>query len=177
MVFRNGKFIRNGRTIVILEMNFFQGAVTADVGTSTDDAELVVEDVLNAASSFLTVTDPRGLYISQVELQLDVSLESASPIIGWIGGRLSEVVGRYESGGQSPDSAVPAFLTTSLVLNPDPNQYAVTSDFRIERRANRPYPENVYFSQAPLRTSDHVALLGEFEDALRSVDRADALKR
>ena len=40
------------------------------------------------------------------------------------------------------------------------------SAFRIERREGVEFPTNLYFSTAPLRTDDHLAVLQEWEDSL-----------
>ena len=42
-------------------------------------------------------------------------------------------------------------------LNPQP------AAFLVERRLNVPYSHNVWFAQAPLRTTDHVAILQKLE--------------
>jgi hypothetical protein len=52
-------------------------------------------------------------------------------------------------------------------MNLDPSKLPLLLDFRVERRVGAPYDQNVYYSGAPLRTADHVAVLEEFERAMQ----------
>jgi hypothetical protein len=55
----------------------------------------------------------------------------------------------------------------SVAVNAELWQAKITPGvFSIERRADSPFSEKTYFSNAPLRTSEHIAILQEFESAL-----------
>ena len=46
------------------------------------------------------------------------------------------------------------------------NRQHPISDFSIQRRADTPYTDKKYFSQAPVSTEEHLKLLEEFESEL-----------
>jgi hypothetical protein len=50
------------------------------------------------------------------------------------------------------------------VINRDPNRRRKPSRFSVERRLGRPFSENLFYCQAPLKTDDHFGLLSALED-------------
>ncbi len=163
IVFRHGKFVREGRPIVINSLALYPQAVTADTPASTDDADAVIDDLLSAADGIAQEISPRRLYTSHVEVRLDVPLEwAASPLAKQMGLWLSGAVRQYDPSVPN-DVALPEFRLKALEMLPDPGQLPLPSFFRIDRRDGVPYGDNVYFSQAPLRTMDHIGMLEQFE--------------
>jgi hypothetical protein len=60
-----------------------------------------------------------------------------------------------------------AYEPTSVLLGPDLTLTKLSPvQFSIERRAETPFFENTYFSNAPLRTADHLDVVKQFEEAL-----------
>jgi hypothetical protein len=64
---------------------------------------------------------------------------------------------------------------SNVVVSADLSQSRLTpGGFKIERRADAPFKAKAYFSSAPLRTSVHLELLHEFEDALKGTHPSDS---
>ena len=60
-----------------------------------------------------------------------------------------------------------SFQPFGLTIGVDETQGAITpAFFTVERRAQVPFEENVYFSTAPVPTDDHMIILEKFEAAL-----------
>jgi hypothetical protein len=59
------------------------------------------------------------------------------------------------------------FEPTAVLFNVDTSQAkSPPAMFSIERRVDVPFEENTYFSQAPLRTAEHIEILNTFEASL-----------
>jgi hypothetical protein len=59
------------------------------------------------------------------------------------------------------------FEPTAILINADLSQAKIgPAIFSVERRADIPFSENIYFSSAPLRTSEHLDVVKEFEASL-----------
>ena len=68
------------------------------------------------------------------------------------------------------DHPMQQFTTTGLVLDCDSlEKGGLKKPFRflLERRVDTPFAANVFYSQAPLSTEDHLAFLGRIEDLAR----------
>ena len=106
---------------------------------------------------------PRA-YFHQVEFVLPKPLSQHFGELQLIGAAISAFVNGYgvencplyEFGGFSMNFDLVKFFD----LQPMPQPFA------IERRVGSKYEENKYFSQAPLRTQDHRAILEQIEQLL-----------
>src|ERR1019366_7101267 len=67
-------------------------------------------------------------------------------------------------------TACPDYEPSSFILFFDNSKFTnpptFAGSFLVDRRAGAGYEENRYYSQAPLRTADHIALLNELEKLL-----------
>jgi hypothetical protein len=100
--------------------------------------------------------------VSQVIFRSDVNLTEINPTIRTAARELTERICAITSERLS-------YELTALVIDYD--QMArkhPLGRFSIQRRDNTPFSENKYFSEAPLQTDDHIALLERFETDLRS---------
>lgn len=108
----------------------------------------------------------KRVYHSQVVCQIEPSIELRLKEIGIIENLINKHIPRPDMPFKIKRLAFgggdisPFFMPTSM----DAIEHA---DFIIERRAGEPYSENRYFSSAPLRTAEHLALLEEFEQVFR----------
>ena len=167
--FQHGKCVHDGRTIVVESVELYPNAVAVQAARSTtDDADIAMEHLLTAGAAFLAETSPQRLYVNQLDLTLDTHLDWASPIAARMGPMLSKMIASYNP-QLPPDAFAPGFRLASLSMLIDPSQFPLPCDFRLERRAGMAYSENRYFSQAPLRTDDHIAMLNEMENQIRTL--------
>jgi len=161
LVFEHGQLVHEGRPIVIHKLQIYRQAMVVETGLTTDDSDLVLGDLIRAGRErgLITRVGTPLLYISQLEIGLDSTLEQACPISRAIGARLLEVLTRYAYG--PPSFPMPQVF--GIAMKPDPQKQQMPCDFRIEKREGASYDDTLHFSQAPLRTSDHVAVLEEFD--------------
>ena len=167
LTFSHGKFSgADGIEVLVQTLKVFPQAVSVDTTSSTQVSEAILDDLAEWATSSLNLQiqqiNPRRVYLSQLELTLDAQLERCFPTTNPVRQRLMDSLRSYGQEGPM------AFQVSSLGLNVDPTKSAVACDFRIERRVNWPYEANTYFSQAPLTTAYHVAVLEEFERVMQA---------
>lgn len=161
VVFEGGKAGEVGN----LRFQIFSGALVVDTTSSTQDSERILEDTLVWASNeFGLAYKPslvrRAAYLSQVTFHSDVPLSMLHPVLSAISKKLSERVPQFFG---LPVSYEP----TTIVIGFDPlTLKTAPSAFTIDRRADAPFSENKYFSQAPLPTQEHIGLLEEIEREL-----------
>lgn len=169
MTFTHGKFAlvkakpssrgKSPREIIIDRFQIYNNILLVDTKTDTDYADLFLEDVMGwAAETFdVNFTDLplRKIYASQLEVEC---LNARLPEFQ-LGKRIEEFLRAY---GQEP---LP-FETSSITIHCDLTQIQpppFPSPFVFGRREGLPYSSNMFFSSAPLATSDHLALLNDVE--------------
>jgi hypothetical protein len=173
--FQVGK-MRVGNRVIKIEQFIvsYVGTQTTSLGaatrTSSDDAETFLEDFMVwAKSEFgLDVTPVfSSAYHGQVEFVLDTDrLSNRFEELNELGKGITKIIEGYGLKNCPPfelagltmhfDSSDPAFAS----IKPIPTAFA------IERRVGARYAENKYFSQAPLKTADHRAVLEQLEKLL-----------
>lgn len=142
-----------------VELSMYNDGVLADTRSSTKDADQFLNDVLtSAAKQFSLAYQPnmirKKLYYSELDIKLGKEFNFLNPQLQGFAGKISSLL-----------DGVP-FEFSGLAFSVHPNPPWQYSPFKIERRINTPWPENRYFSCAPLHTEDHIALLKEFEQNL-----------
>ncbi len=161
--FQHGKFVQDKKSFVVELLQFLVippgiSAIICDTRTSTDDCDLFIDDYIKQANlsrpDMITVTEP-PIYASHLEFTMDKPLADLcqSPV-------------------RAAAEAVDHLLTDYGMKTPpfEPAQIGIACDqagrggllvnpFTIERRAGFRYGSNVFFSQAPLRTRDHIEVL------------------
>jgi len=158
--FRHGRLIIEGRAIVVQQLVVFNDGVIVDTTTSTDDSDLFLTDLLRWARELLPHAEPSGpkLYLSNLEIRMRFPLDNYAPTFGPMGNKIRAMLNGY--GIEAPRYEV-SEVTLSFDqigrLGPQPGT------FNLDRRANVPYEENIWFAQAPLKTADHINLLLDLE--------------
>jgi hypothetical protein len=148
------------------KMTIFTDGIVIETGSSTEDTETALHELLLWAKEDMGIKYEaamikRKVFYSQLAFYLDVKPEVMHPILGELAATLSDAA--------SKQAGVPMMYRTSgIVLGPSTLIAKFpTGNFTIERRVDVPDSENKYFSGAPLRTPEHLALLEKFETALR----------
>jgi hypothetical protein len=97
-------------------------------------------------------------YVSQLEVTTTIDIEAVVPKINAIGALLA---GALQSYGQP----VPDYKINGIKMHYDSMTTPVprAPEFVFERRAGQLYSTNQFFTSAPLRTKDHMYILGELE--------------
>ncbi|HIF09601.1 MAG TPA: hypothetical protein EYQ81_06975 [Sneathiellales bacterium] len=159
IVFQHGKFENS----VIRKFSVFNDGFTAESQAGNDHAVLFLENFMHWAEnqlevSILEISEPKIYYDSQMVIQLDVDLSSKLEFISFV----SDSIGKYAS---DYGLSYQGYEASGISLSPDQSdvkgyQY---SPFRIERRVGQPFRKNIYYSTAPLKTSDHKELLEQIE--------------
>jgi hypothetical protein len=161
--FHEGKFKIGNRYVGIALLQIRPGIIAVDTHTSTDDADLIIDDfVADARANSPESVTPLGppLYVDQVEF----SMERVPPIPQEYGSAAA-VIDRYLA---DYGLTVPKYSFWSMALNLDPHGLGQIQPpyFSIERRAGFPFSAKMFFSQAPLRTKEHLALLEQLDSTL-----------
>jgi len=168
ITFRHGIFEVDGRSVVIDSVQIYPTAVLAGTTgphTSTDDADEFLNQLISWASKtfgiqYLKIAEPA--YSSQLEVKLARSLNDYFPSMKTVCEMASRML---------PDifSSKPPYEVAGITLSFDRLKYTPTpANVRIERRDSAPYSENLYFSEAPLTTKNHLVLLTALEETLRA---------
>ncbi|HZQ19606.1 MAG TPA: hypothetical protein VFA90_12860 [Terriglobales bacterium] len=145
---------------------WFNG-VGLDVRSSTDDAKSILEKSfewlkkevgLNYAPDMVK----RWAYLNQITFYSDADFNAVHPALRNVSNKVTAAVSRIQG---SDFAFSPNYLGWGF--DRTIRQFPI-SDFSIQRRADTPFSENKYFSQAPLSTDEHLKILAEFEaDLLR----------
>ena len=141
-------------------------SVAASTRSSTDEADFFLDHLTNL------VADKYGLdktqvflpaYHSQIEFALEQAISSPFETFASIGHEIAAVLKRYGK------NDCPEFEFAAFSMDFDrtkPQSMPVPTPFAVERRVGAAYEENKYFSQAPLKTGDHKAVLERLEKLL-----------
>ena len=137
------------------DLSIWIGAMTK---TTTDASDEFLADVLGWAEQQYQIDTSEVL---PVRFQNQCEIVLVRPLSHWlecvrpINEALSGMLCSYGFGTLDFDVSSIKFRTDDT----QPTSSYLNSEFKFERRANRPYAESCYFSLAPLRTSDHEQLI------------------
>ena len=167
-VFEHGKFLLDARAVRIDSLHIYNNALSAINRTSTDDTDAFLDDLMEFAYKELDaqLDAPTACsYISRLEVQAHMSFSSYFARLRPVEERITQEVSQYGFSDVKMQFQMTGFIvyfdTAKLATPP-------VQAFSIERRIQTPFEANVFFSQAPLKTSVHIASLEELENILRS---------
>jgi hypothetical protein len=159
--FADGKF--SDGTLDRLQV--FTHGLIVDTRVSTDVSAALLRDTLLWAKSELGLHYEERMikrtgFGSQLTFESEMKMGRLNPVIGRIGETISSKL--------SATMGQPiVYEPTGVLLNLDQSLSKLTPGvFSIERRAEVPFTQNKYFSNAPLSTQDHIDILKDFENAL-----------
>jgi len=167
VIFNHGKFTikrsSEPNEIVINNMEVYNDGLVVSTTAYAEDADLFMDDVIEwVCKTFGSKIDTNlpihKTYTSQIEFRSDVSLNAYFPQAPKFGKQITDLL---ESYGQRPQPFELSSFT--LYLDLEQMKIPIPSTFTISRRDKMPFSSNLYFSSAPLKTSDHLALLEELE--------------
>lgn len=156
-IFEHGTFNRR----LVKRIAFGDGFFACDVQGKTDDAEALANDIEAWAIELGYQRKDDGVtataYASEVEFSLSIAASARLKELAAFGGKVGEFVRSY--GNESGDYALDRI---GFIADPTAFQLLRTVPFAIERRAGLPFSKDLWYSAAPLRTDDHLTLLGEY---------------
>lgn len=151
--------------INVLRLSLYLRGIIVETRSSTDDSEAFLSDLLgwiNGLTGAETVRVIRRLYVSHLIFETDKG-------VALLNHRLAEL-GRWaaEKISERMETKLPAFEVCGLQFGFDELTYRFPPGrISVERREESPFPDNKYFSSAPLQTDDHVEFLKRFEAIVR----------
>jgi hypothetical protein len=97
---------------------------------------------------------------SQLEIRLRQPLPELFPALRPLGKTITDRLDDFF------ETARPTYELMTLNFGFDKTQFPTTSPgfVRLDRRAGSPFDQEVYWSEAPLSTEHHIAVLSEFEE-------------
>jgi hypothetical protein len=151
---------------VIDRMVIYGNGILVDTRSGTDTSRHLIEEALSWGKSELSLNYSPGMirrfgYVSQLTFHSSVSLNVLNPALQRLSDRLTEIVSEIH--GEKI-----RYQTASFQIQHDPlARKNSIAGFTIFPRVGTPFSENKYFSEAPLPTDKHIALLEDFEAELR----------
>jgi hypothetical protein len=157
VTFRHGIF--NGQ--VIDRVQIYNNGILAEGAIPTNSCFDFISDVIEFATKeagieIQSIPQKAALYNSTLHVEYDVSFEKHLQSANFVSNILSEKLAKYGA-----DAAI--FELSGLIF-----QSGVQTPFRVERLAGSPTGSNIYFTTAPLTTSDHEEVLIAIEDAFKA---------
>jgi hypothetical protein len=160
--FEHGKVDVDGTTIVIGRLQIWTNGLSVVTTTTTREAELALIDVLKWASEVFSVTfeeirSPANY--GQLEIQFDNRIARGFPALAALSTSIKE--GLDDFFGFKPE-----YELSGLSFSFDTTAYPqiAPSPFKLEPRTGGAFKDRVYFSEAPLATDKHIAILKRFEE-------------
>lgn len=156
---REGQF--NGSAI--REVELYNDGVIIRSPTATEHIDAFLDDLfrwLKADLDYELTEKPRirKVYQSEMVIGVDSDLDSLLTPLKSIASKITKIVSR-ETQFSHPYATV-GFL---CAFDPAFDTAATPGVFRLERKLNQKFEENIYYSMAPMTTNSHIGLLEEIE--------------
>jgi hypothetical protein len=160
-----GTFVNSKRVPLMVKLAIHNDGIVVDTMSSTKDCTDFLLDLITwigVEFHLILPTDVRKAYVSQMDVECDVSLVRINP-------RLMHFVKSLESRVKSADGKFRSFELGGISFwTEDVTKLGAPAIMKFERKYVSPFSANHYFSQAPLETDDHIDLLNELELLLKS---------
>jgi hypothetical protein len=104
-------------------------------------------------------------YESHLEVHAEENIGNVFQRFSSVGQSIWEKLKSYEQAGAMFEVSGLKFHTDTIQL---PDSLLHPIQFTFERRAEHPYFANIYYSQAPLKTEDHITVLGQLETVFKN---------
>ena len=146
---------------VIDRFQIFENGVLAEARVDTDECDEFLDDVFKWVTERagitieLSATPPRKLYLSQIEVQSNISLNNSFAKVAPLGKQISDIQRGY---GQ----IIPDLEVSGLSFGAAGD----ATSFKFERREGPSVPTDLYFASSRLRTKDHMKMLEALETLL-----------
>jgi hypothetical protein len=165
LAFQLGTFVNSQNTSISITLTIYNNGISAETQSSTDDATEFLKELTSwiAREHGLAVpTDIKKGYVSQVEVECDTPLVALNP-------RFAEFLRGIEQRVKTIDGKPRRFDFGAIqCFTEDVNQMWSPAIFRFERKWGSPFASNIYFTQSALETREHIEVLNQLEQLLKS---------
>jgi hypothetical protein len=154
------------RDVRIESLQLYANGVHVQGNANTVLLDGLVDDLLLWLETEFDVKCESGhpvekLFLSALEVSTEKDLASKFEWLSWLADELSEMMQKYGF-VDAPYRVTSIALSTDTTVAKPPQ----IPRFVFERRANIPHSENLFYSEAPVSTEEHVALLESLELSL-----------
>jgi hypothetical protein len=153
------------KSAIIGKATIFTDGIVVEAATATEKIDEFIDDIwvllAELGATVNPTTDKARCYISRVEVRAEIEMSVAFKKFT----RLSDAIAKaIKMNGLSSKQ----FEVSALVLSAEKADSEVLSPgrFTFERRAGRGFSENMFFSEAPVPTTQHLHLLDVLETLL-----------
>jgi hypothetical protein len=148
--------------IPIQRVAIFDSLILVETRTNTTDAQHILGEILAWAVEAFGLTFEDTMikhwgYVSDVVFYSDPKLLETHPAVSRLANRVSSLVSETWDEGIDYQP-----IRLGIGHDPEARKWPVAA-FTIERKSAAGFPENKYFSEAPVPTHSHWALLEDFE--------------
>ncbi|MEX5218991.1 MAG: hypothetical protein AB7G68_12735 [Nitrospiraceae bacterium] len=161
--FQLGKFPFGDTSAPIREFAIYNDGVVA-TALSTEIAEAFLQDAFSWAKESLKLSElsrpARTIYVSNVIVELEGSIDDAIIGLEAVSQQLNDMLKSYY-GVEAPVHLTSLTFQYDLMRVP---QWQNMVPFSITRRVGHPFEHKRYFSEAPLKSLDHIEFLKTFEN-------------
>lgn len=160
--FSTGRF----KEITISALQLYRNGIFAESQASTSSIDHFADDLLSWVQSEFKIecliSQPvKRRYFSSIEVKVSVDVSSKFERLNKVSTMLSKMAN--DSGVE-----VASYEFSGLTINSEPNPKNVvqTGRFVFERRQGEKYEDNIFYSEAPVTSDQHLELLTELEKSL-----------
>lgn len=157
--FKSGTFMGQRKVPLLVQFYVYSDGIVADTTSDTDETTEFLNDLakwLSDTYGLVVPKDRKENYLSQIDFQMTAPLVALNP-------RLGQFVKRAEGHINTMSQLE---LASIQLWTEDFGRPGTPGPFKVERKIPAPFASDHYFSQAPVTTKNHVALLNEFEALL-----------
>ena len=162
IAFRRGKLDIGEKLIPIDYMQIFPAGLSVATHSHTSESDVVLDHIMNwAQSTFRLAFEPikPGIgHSSALELRLDKPLPELLPLVRDVGNAITKGLDKWW--GFDPNYEL---ITLNMWFDRTKYPQFAPTLFRLERRENVGFEQEVYFSEAPMSTDNHIAVLTRLE--------------
>lgn len=161
--FEHGYFLLGERKIVLDRVDIFNNGISVSTRTHTEDVDQFLDSVIEWGTKVIgmreDMSSPREkLFLSNLEVELRNPLSVRSKLSDTVSKALGKHLPDYGLKTRQYENIGMAMHFEVLGLSAP-----IPTNFKLERREGQEFEKNIFFSSAPLKTKDHLALLEQIE--------------
>jgi len=151
---------------IIDKCQVFSNGIIVNTQAATEVADRFIDDAIRWIGNEpgISITEGARAYLSEMEVYCDYPLSKALARFESFGKLLGDTTASYgQNSSEYKLSGLHFFADVATFPTPKPVA------FIFDRRTDQPWDSGLYFASAPLRTSDHLKFLEEFEGLITTL--------